>query len=104
MKRFFTVLLMLALLGGGIYAVAAFLQRPAEDADEKIRTDTVERRDIKSVVNASGEVLPLLSSIVKSEVSGRIQRLHVLEGDAVERGELLVELDRTSLLPGEREA
>jgi HlyD family secretion protein len=104
MKHFFTVLLILALLGGGIYAVTAFLQRPGDEANEQIRTDTVQRRSIKSVVNASGEVLPLLSSTVKSEISGRIQRLHVMEGDAVTRGELLVELDRTSLLTREREA
>lgn len=104
MKRFFTALLILALLGGGIYAVARFLQRPGDDANEQIRTDTVQRRDIKSVVNASGEVLPLISSIVKSEISGRIEQLHVKEGDAVKRGDLLVELDRTSLLTREREA
>ena len=95
---------MLSLLGGGIYAVAKFLQRPGDAENEQIRTDTVQRRDIKSVVNASGEVLPLLSSIVKSEISGRIERLHVMEGDAVERGGILVELDRTSLLTREREA
>lgn len=104
MKRFFTALLLLALLGGGIYAVVAFLQRPSEEETQNIRTDTVQHRDIQSVVNASGEVLPLLSSTVKSEISGRIQQLHVVEGDAVTRGQLLAELDRTSLLTREREA
>ncbi|MFU8847982.1 MAG: efflux RND transporter periplasmic adaptor subunit [Opitutales bacterium] len=104
MKRFFTALLLLALLGGGIYAVVTFLQRPGQDEKQNIRTDTVKQRDIKSVVNASGEVLPLLSSVVKSEISGRIQHLHAMEGEAVTRGQLLAELDRTSLLTREREA
>ncbi|MEC7274394.1 MAG: hypothetical protein VXU48_04020, partial [Verrucomicrobiota bacterium] len=43
----------------------------------EIRTDIAERRDLMSVVPASGEVLPLLSSIVKSEISGRIMEIKV---------------------------
>ncbi len=104
MKRILTILFILALLAGGIYAIATFMPRTGEHADDRIRTDTVRLRDIKSVVNASGEVLPLLSSMVKSEISGRIERLHVKEGDAVARGDLLLELDRASLLTREREA
>ena len=77
MKRFFTTLIMLALLGGGIYAVALFLQRPGDDANEQIRTDTVQRRNIKSVVNASGEVLPLI--IDECPTGAPIQVLEALQ-------------------------
>ncbi len=104
MKNIFTILFILALLGGGSYAVVTFLQQSDDDENERIRTDTVRQRDITTVVNASGEVLPLLNSVVKSEISGRIEHLHVMEGDAVKRGDLLVELDRKSLLTREREA
>ena len=41
---------------------------------------------------------------MKSEISGRITRILVEEGDSVQRGEVLVELDRISLQTRVREA
>jgi RND family efflux transporter MFP subunit len=69
-----------------------------------VQTDIAALRDLKSVVPATGEVLPLLSSIVKSEISGRITGILVEGGDSVQRGDVLVELDRISLQTRVREA
>lgn len=70
----------------------------------ELRTDIAERRDLMSLVPATGEVLPLLSSVVKSEISGRVVSINVDEGDAVTRGEVLLELDPVSLETRLREA
>lgn len=104
MKRAFTILLVLALVAGGIYGLLHFLPEGKGAQAGQIRTDTAERRDLQSVVPATGEVLPLLSSIVKSEISGRITAIKIEEGATVERGQVLLELDRTSLETRLREA
>lgn len=104
MKRTFITLFVLALVAAGIYGL---LQVVPEGDDKKanvVRTDTAVLRDLQSVVPATGEVLPLLSSIVKSEISGRITRIAVEEGDSLQRGDVLVELERTSLETRVREA
>lgn len=93
-SKFLTVFILLLIAGGAYY----LQQRPssAERDSQELSTDTAERRDLESIVSATGEVLPKLSSAIKSEISGRIVRISVVEGVAVERGEILLELDRTS--------
>jgi len=97
MKRFFITLIVLGLIGGGGYYAYQFAVERSAEKKPQLRTDTAERRDLESVVSATGEVLPLLSSIVKSEISGRITSIAVEEGDPVERDQVLLELDPTSL-------
>ncbi len=104
MKRFIITLIVLGLIGGGIYALAQILPDSKGNSKSKIGTNTAEIRDLESVVPATGEVLPLMSSIVKSEISGRVTSIKVKEGDAVARGQVLLELDRTSLETRVREA
>ena len=93
-----------ALLIGAFACLLTLIPSSEESHSGELRTDVAKRRDLMSVVPASGEVLPLLSSIVKSEISGRIMEIKVEEGDAVIRGQVLLELDRTSLETRLREA
>lgn len=104
MKRFLTILIVLALIGGGIYGLLKVLPEANGKQSSELRTDTAARRDLKSVVPATGEVLPLLSSVVKSEISGRITKILIEEGETVVRDQVLLELDRTSLETRLREA
>lgn len=105
MKRFFKITILLILIASGVYAVMQYRANAEKELDAgKLRTNKAEIRDIESYVTASGEVLPLMSSIVKSEISGRLSKLFVKEGDAVTKGQLLLELDRTSLETRVREA
>ena len=104
MKRLLITLIVLALLGAGIYGLVQDLPNGDDESAADIRTDTTAIRDLKSVVPATGEVLPLLSSTVKSEISGRITEIKIEEGDFVEREQILLELDRTSLETQVREA
>jgi HlyD family secretion protein len=105
MKRFILILMLAGVLGGGGYQLFLYWSKQSDTQQaQRIRTDTAKRRDLKSVVSASGEVLPLLNSVVKSEISGRIALLKVKEGAAVQKGDALLELDRTSLATRVREA
>ncbi|MGF1626485.1 MAG: efflux RND transporter periplasmic adaptor subunit [Alphaproteobacteria bacterium] len=53
------------------------------------------RGSLETVVTAVGSVEPLDSVEVGAQVSGQITALHVKEGDTVEQGQLLAEIDTT---------
>ncbi|MDQ8193463.1 efflux RND transporter periplasmic adaptor subunit [Coraliomargarita sp. SDUM461004] len=104
MKRALISFCILVLIAGGIYGLLQVVPHSGGQPAREIRLDIAERRDLKSVVPATGEVLPLLSSIVKSEISGRITEIKIEEGETVVRDQVLLELDRTSLETRLREA
>jgi HlyD family secretion protein len=69
-----------------------------------VQTQKVGKRDLTSVVSASGEVKPKRFVNVSANVSGRITQLLVKEGDAVRRGQVLARIDSTRFAAGERQS
>ncbi len=55
------------------------------------------RRDLKQTVVINGTITPILSTEIRSEVSGRIAKVLVQAGDEVAAGQALIELDQSSL-------
>jgi HlyD family secretion protein len=62
-----------------------------------VQTAKVSRQDLVSTVTASGEVKPRKYVNVSSNVSGRITRLLIKEGERVKRGQVLARIDSTRL-------
>jgi HlyD family secretion protein len=62
-----------------------------------VQTQKVGRQDLVSTVTASGEVKPRKYVNVSSNVSGRIVRLLVREGDRVKAGQVLARIDSARL-------
>lgn len=60
----------------------------------EVQTTPVKRAEIIQKVNATGKIQPDTQVKISADVSAKITRLEVKEGDWVEKGELLVELDR----------
>ena len=60
----------------------------------EVQTTTVGRETIVQKVNATGRIQPKTQVRISADVSAKIVKLHVEEGDWVEEGQLLVELDR----------
>jgi len=56
-----------------------------------------ERRDIHQAVVINGTITPILSTEIRSEVSGRISKVLVQAGDEVASGQPLIELDQSTL-------
>ncbi|MFA6288730.1 MAG: efflux RND transporter periplasmic adaptor subunit [Opitutaceae bacterium] len=56
-----------------------------------------ERRDIHQAVVVNGTITPILSTEIRSEVSGRIAKVLVQAGDEVAAGLPLIELDQSTL-------
>jgi len=61
----------------------------------RVETVTVARRDLVERVRATGRIRPKVSVDVSSNVMGRVERLLVREGEAVEAGDTLLVIDPT---------
>ncbi|MCK5376721.1 MAG: biotin/lipoyl-binding protein, partial [Acidobacteria bacterium] len=58
----------------------------------------VDRREVVQTVTATGKIQPMIQVNISADVSAKITRLDVAEGDWVERGAFLLELDRERYL------
>lgn len=90
--RYLWTLLTLVLLGliGGYY-----WQQHALPAPTEALLDTVQRRAIEQTINATGSLEPRRFVEVGAQVSGQIQRIYVEEGDQVQAGDRLLDIDAT---------
>jgi HlyD family secretion protein len=58
---------------------------------------TVDVVDLKDVVVQTGEVQPVIKVEIKSEASGKIEKIHIREGQQVAKGDLLLSIDPSRL-------
>ena len=72
--------------------IAAKFMGGKEDAQE-VTVETVQTRNIIERVSASGKIQPETEVNITAEVSGQIIALPVKEGDRVEKGDLLVQIN-----------
>jgi HlyD family secretion protein len=85
-----------SLIGISVLGVAAFVATTAARRGNKateVRIDTVEARDLVAAVTASGQVQPRTKVDLAADISGRIVRLAVKEGEMVRKGQFLLEID-----------
>src|SRR5205809_5558253 len=81
-----------ALLIVGIVAISAGARR---DRGQEVRFETVGRRDLVAAVTAGGKIQPKKKVDVSADITGRITRLAVREGDYVQKGQFLLQIDPT---------
>jgi HlyD family secretion protein len=91
-KRILIGALILVVVGG---IVAANLKREAGKV-VKVQAEKVARRNLTSLVSASGRVQPKHEVKVSALRMGKVTRLAVKEGDRVAAGDLLLEIDPTT--------
>src|SRR5512147_3116047 len=60
----------------------------------EVQTAKVGRQEIVQKVSATGKIQPKTQVKISADVSAKIKRLAVVEGQMVQKGALLVELDR----------
>lgn len=78
----------------GIVAWANFGRRPPAI---QVTVETVDRQDLEAIVSASGKVQAARSVDVSAETMGRIVSLSVVEGQMVNAGDSLLEIDPRTL-------
>jgi len=79
-----------------IVGIAAFMAVTAAKRNTKgteVRMEAVQKRDLVASVTASGQVQPQMKVDVAADISGRIVRLAVKEGQTVTKGQFLLEID-----------
>jgi HlyD family secretion protein len=86
------VVVVVAAVAGGLS-----MRKNGEKVPE-VKTAAVERAEIIEKVNATGKIQPKTQVKISADVSAKIIRMHVEEGDWVNEGDLLLELDREQYL------
>ncbi|MGB7062638.1 MAG: efflux RND transporter periplasmic adaptor subunit [Candidatus Zixiibacteriota bacterium] len=83
---------------GAVIVVAIIILANVLKSGEKtyqVQAEKVERSDLTSVVTANGKIVPKTDVKISAYVPAKIVKLPVEEGDVVEKGQLLVQLDDT---------
>jgi HlyD family secretion protein len=89
------------LLGGGIVvllgaiAIANFSFKRTPGVS--VTVEKIERRDLESIVSASGKIQPKKQVNISAETMGKVVNLRVNEGDFVKAGQPLLEIDPRNL-------
>lgn len=96
--RFWLLVLTVLIVGGVILfqrygkGVAA-VKPPAEPPPLAVTTAFAQRGDIGVYINALGSVTPLYTVTVKSRVDGQLISVNYVEGQMVQKGDVLAEID-----------
>ncbi|MDB4900485.1 MAG: efflux transporter, family, subunit, partial [Gemmatimonadetes bacterium] len=85
-----------SVLGGVVLAIALVGGLTAAKANKKgveVRTETVQARDLVATVTASGQVRPQTKVDLSADITGKIVKLAVKEGQMVSKGQFLLQID-----------
>src|SRR5215210_5327873 len=85
-----------SVVGGVLLAVALIGTLTAMKGNKKgveVRMELVQKRDLVASVTASGQVRPQTKVDLSSDISGKIVRLAVKEGQMVTQGQFLLQID-----------
>lgn len=103
-KKWIIISAVVVFLGGGGYFGYSYLNATPSNGDEmpmeqpSFPTANVERGEVKKTIFAGGTVAAKAREEVKPEVSGKVERLLVSEGQTVKKGDLLYTVDTTDAL------
>src|SRR2546426_4235626 len=84
--------------GGGAVLLIVLVMVSASAKREKgieVRFEQVGRRDLVAAVTASGKIQPKKKVDISADITGRVTRIAVREGDFVEKGQFLLQIDPT---------
>lgn len=79
----------------GLIAASVWLSITANGARPQVLTEPVTRGDIEKTVLATGILKPAEQVNVGAQVNGQLKKLYVAQGEQVQKGQLLAEIDAT---------
>src|SRR5437667_9564459 len=83
---------------GAVVLIAALVVISAgarRDRGAEVRFEKASRRDLVAAVTASGKIQPKKKVEISADITGRITRIAVREGDLVTKGQFLLQIDPT---------
>jgi HlyD family secretion protein len=93
-KKKWIVGVIIVLVLAGVVAANIYLKRKV---DVVVNAETIQRRDLESIVSASGKIQPKRSINISADTMGRVTNLAVNEGDRVKSGQFLLQIDPRNL-------
>ncbi len=90
-KKIIIIILAVVLVG----VIGFFAVKKEQGSTKDVQSDTVERGQVVHKVAASGRIQPVVEVDVSADVAGRVIKMAVKEGDWVEKGQFLAQLDAT---------
>lgn len=94
-------LVALTLVGGGVYG---YRRGAGASPEQRYKLQAVERGELTQTVSANGTLNPVVLVNVGTQVSGTVTKLYVDFNDKVEKGQALLELDRSLLAAQARQS
>jgi len=95
MRRAVTIVVILLVVGGVGYATYRLSNRPS--ASQELETFTVQRGEIVATVSATGSVAPAREVSLTFKSGGKVTRVPVAEGQVVQEGDSLAQLETADL-------
>ena len=92
-KKVIIAVVVVVVLAGLAWANTS-LRRPS---GVQVTVEKIETRDLESIVSASGKIQPKRQVNISAETMGKVVNLTVNEGEFVQRGQLLLEIDPRTL-------
>ena len=93
LRKLIVFVLVLGVVGALLYFNLDF----ERTSGPEVEVEAVEYRRLEAIVSASGKIEPKLSVDISASTMGRVTRLAFSEGDQVERGQFLLEIDPEAL-------
>lgn len=90
-KRILIAAVVVVVVAAGVWG---YLAQRDQNGEVVVQVEEAARRTIVQTVVATGKIEPVTQVNISADVSAKIVRLEVDEGDWVEKGKLLLELDR----------
>src|SRR5437762_13715103 len=82
------------LVGAAVVAANFYFKR---EKGLTVTTETIKARDLEAIVSASGKIQPKRLVQISADTPGRVVNLAVNEGDRIQRGQFLLQIDPKSL-------
>lgn len=98
-RRPLAIAVLLGLFALAAYRIAAVIQAPKEAGTqahavpEAVAVATIDRADVRVIVNALGTVTPIATVTVKTQVNGQLLAVGFTEGQNVKKGDFLAQID-----------
>ncbi|GAB4581122.1 MAG: hypothetical protein Fur0022_38690 [Anaerolineales bacterium] len=98
MKRFLTILIILVVIGGGLFAFGQYrAQQLRAETLANLQTEPVGTGSLTATVGATGVVRSNQSAILTWQTSGTVGEVNVLAGNAVTTDQVLASIKQTTL-------
>ncbi len=80
-------------VGAGIVALVVLSAFKRDGGATEVRMESTTKRDLVASVTASGQIQPRVKVDLSADITGKIVRLSVKEGQFVKKGQFLLEID-----------